>query len=716
MSLLDRQTVREFITVIAAQAKAAFAGIDRPGYLQMSRLHPASEKLAPSRYRLDDVETMIGAAIVNAESGHNVYLEARTLRTDAPRGRERGGLTETAGVFALVVDSDADKRMGWSPNGAASPSMTVETSSGNYHYWFFLREAVGYEDGRRLGELVRKAVGADHDTGTVTQPYRVAGTPNFPGKKKRERGRTATESTRIVDFDPERLWTPAALEEAFTLAEGRQNNRANGARLDARPDEASIPADTLKAIRDGVPDGQRSNVFFNVLVALERLGFTADGALALLEEHPGGVAAKYVGRLQQEVERVFDKLKQYHEEAGDHAAATPVEVPGAAGADLDEWDAGEDPGPIPPRQWVLANQFCLGFISSLVAAGGVGKSALRLLQFISLALGRPLCGQKVFKRCRVLLISLEDDYWELQRRIQAVLDFYDVPRSDLRGWLFFSTPIGSRLAELRGKKGRAVGVLDRQIRDAIARRKLLLVGLDPFVKLHSLNENDSGDMNFVCDLLARIAVEAKIAVDIPHHVHKGSIAPGDPDAGRGSSGIKDAGRLTYTLTPMSPDEANTFNVSPEERFAYVRLDSAKVNIAPRGDKAVWFRLVGQPINNGTEDYPNGDNIQVAEPWAPPETWAGLDNSTLNAVLDTIEFGMEDGDRYSASPAAKTRAAWRAVQARAPNKSEDQCREIIRQWVQNGVLVEEIYHSSPRRAPQRGLRVVAAARPGTRADA
>src|SRR5262245_11841414 len=89
--------------------------------------------------------------------------------------------------------------------------------------------------------------------------------------------------------------------------------------------------------------------------------------------------------------------------------------------DLGEWDAGDDPGPMPPRQWLLGNQFCRSFISSIVAAGGTGKSALRLLQFISLATGQPLCGQYIFRRCRVLLISLEDDRDEMQRRIKAVL-------------------------------------------------------------------------------------------------------------------------------------------------------------------------------------------------------------------------------------------------------------------------------------------------------
>ena len=51
---------------------------------------------------------------------------------------------------------------------------------------------------------------------------------------------------------------------------------------------------------------------------------------------------------------------------------------------------------------------------------------------------------------------------------------------------------------------------------------------DPFVKLHDLGESDSGDMNFVCDLLSAIAVDEMIAVDIPHHVYKGQLAPNVP--------------------------------------------------------------------------------------------------------------------------------------------------------------------------------------------
>src|SRR5262245_35734530 len=237
----------------------------------------------------------------------------------------------------------------------------------------------------------------------------------------------------------------------------------------------------------------------------------------------------------------------------------------ADGISLDVWDAGDDPGVIPPRQWLLGNQFCCGFISSIVAAGGCGKSALRLLQFISLATGRPLCGQHVFRRCRVLLISLEDDRHELNRRIKAVLDHYRIDRKELKGWLFVATPKLAKLAVMNNNRTRVTGPLEQQIRDAIERRKPDLISLDPFIKTHSLEENDSADMDFVCDLLARMSIEFNIAVDSLPHVRKGTVTPRDADSGRGSRGIKVAGRIVYTLTPTTEPAASAVNTDAEPR-------------------------------------------------------------------------------------------------------------------------------------------------------
>jgi hypothetical protein len=376
---------------------------------------------------------------------------------------------------------------------------------------------------------------------------------------------------------------------------------------------------------------------------------------------------------------------------------------------LNEWDAGDFTDLPPPREWLLGNQFCRRFLSGLLAPGATGKTALRTLQYLSLATGRPLTGQHVFKRSRVLLLSMEDDDTELLRRLAAARMHHDIASSDLKGWLFCATPKGIKLADIKDG-ARVRGPLEAMLRQTIAERKIDLLGLDPFVKLHALEENDNGAMDFVCDLLVKLAIEFNIAVDVPHHTKKGQQTAGDADAGRGASAARDAGRLMYTLTRMSDVEGDTFGIPAEERKLYVRLDSSKVNIAPPSGEAAWYKLVGVRLDNGTPDYPAGDDVQTVVPWHPPKTWDGVSSAQLNAVLDEIEVGLPNGQRYSDAGPAKTRAAWPVVQRHCPSRTEPQCRQIVNAWVESGVLFNDEYDDPIDRKPRKGLRVCHGKRP------
>lgn len=317
---VDREVVRDFLTDIVSQAKAALDGIASPGYLQISRLHPMDERLVLSRFDLNDIELMISEAVAAASAGHNVYIEGRTM-PGTLRGGERGKLSDTVAVFALVIDSDADKGMGWVPLDTIQPSMIVESSPGNFHYWFFLDKAVDAQTGQQLGERIRKCAGCDHDTGNVVQPYRVAGTANYPNKKKIDRGRV-TVPTYLKEFNVETVWTKEGIEEAFPLPTGGGAANGGGANAgSAQPDEADVPADTMRVIREGssasASNRDRSQTFWNVMLVLKRLGFTVDGIINLLELYPGGIMQKYEGRLRQEVERAYNKIKIDAESAAD---------------------------------------------------------------------------------------------------------------------------------------------------------------------------------------------------------------------------------------------------------------------------------------------------------------------------------------------------------------------------------------------------------------
>jgi hypothetical protein len=382
--------------------------------------------------------------------------------------------------------------------------------------------------------------------------------------------------------------------------------------------------------------------------------------------------------------------------------------------DLGEWDAGEDDAPIPPRGWLLGNTFCRRFLSGLLGDGAVGKTAVRIVQALSLATGRNLTGEHVFRRGRVLYLSLEDDGDELRRRVRAAMLHHGIKTEDIRGWLFLAAPKGLKLIEKSPDGGEHVGSLEGLLRAAVEKRRIDLVCLDPFVKTHGIEENDNAAIDRVCGLLTKIAIELDCAVDAPHHINKsqGAAVAGDANRGRGASAHKDAGRLVYTLTPMSKDERELFGISEAAARCLIRLDSAKVNIAPPATEARWFRLVGVPLRNGTDDYPNGDEVQTVEPWTPPDLWAKVTPTAANQILDAIEKGTENGQRYSAAPqAGEKRTVWRVVKATVSELTEAPCRRIITTWLGNGVLETRPYDDPVTRKVENGLFVNDAKRPG-----
>jgi len=376
---------------------------------------------------------------------------------------------------------------------------------------------------------------------------------------------------------------------------------------------------------------------------------------------------------------------------------------------LEILDAGDDDTVIPPRGWLLGNTFCRRYVSSLTSSGGSGKTTLRIAQGLALATGRALTGEHVFQRSRVLVLSLEDDLDELRRRVRAARHHHRISASDVKGWLFLSAPKGLRIADM--KEGAVqVGTLDTMIRETIEKHGIDVVMLDPFVKTHNAPENDNAAIDAVATILSKIAIELDCAVDAPHHVSKGAATAGDADKGRGASSFKDAARLVYSLTTMTPEEAQTFGLTEADRRSLVRVDSAKVNIVPASAEAKWFRLVGVPLGNGTAIYPAGDEVQAIEPWSPPNLWEAIPPFVANKILDDLGAGIEGGGLYSDAPAATDRAAWPLVQRHAPSLSEAQCRKIISTWRKNGVLTPAEYRDEKSRKDRTGLRVVETKRP------
>jgi hypothetical protein len=74
---------------------------------------------------------------------------------------------------------------------------------------------------------------------------------------------------------------------------------------DAGPQSSSIDYDEV--IRNGAPNGQRSELFQACVWHLAAKGMSVEEIVAELEQYPHGIGEKYAGRLRAEVERSFAK-------------------------------------------------------------------------------------------------------------------------------------------------------------------------------------------------------------------------------------------------------------------------------------------------------------------------------------------------------------------------------------------------------------------------
>jgi len=292
---------------------------------------------------------------------------------------------------------------------------------------------------------------------------------------------------------------------------------------------------------------------------------------------------------------------------------------------------------IPPREWLAKGYIERGCVTVVAGAGAVGKSMLLKAWSVAAILG---VGYHRFNPCkpmRVLSYNVEDDLREERRRLSATVRQFNCKPADLVPNLRTVGPndIGT-LIERDAMTGR-VKLTDAMV-DLLAHIEEFkpdIVMLDPMVELHTSDENDNTGLRAVVAQLRGLAEHHKLAVILAHHVRKGAIVPGDPDGIRGAGAIVGAARVTFTVCPMSEEEAKNLGISIERRKFYFRLDGAKINHAPI-EEAEWFRRDAYALDNG-------EDVAAAVPWIPPQDAISLD--TIETIKAAISRGI-DGEAYT----------------------------------------------------------------------
>lgn len=142
----------------------------------------------------------------------------------------------------------------------------------------------------------------------------------------------------LADVDAQIDRTVAWLDGAKAKPKGKAKREAP--RRDDGPRQ-DLPAELMRLIECGAPEGQRSEAFMHAVGWLKDYGWTAPDIAALFARHPAGIAEKYGDRLEVEVHRCWNKAetKARQDRRGREGAARgahPWQTGGSDGATVTE--------------------------------------------------------------------------------------------------------------------------------------------------------------------------------------------------------------------------------------------------------------------------------------------------------------------------------------------------------------------------------------------
>jgi hypothetical protein len=138
------------------------------------------------------------------------------------------------------------------------------------------------------------------------------------------------------------------------------------------------------------------------------------------------------------------------------------------------------------------------------------------------------------------------------------------------------------------------GVIDEACEKSIQALKDLATGrrlivIDTLRKFHAAEENDSGHMTKLTQILDKIAAETGCAVMFLHHANKAAASGANFEQGasRGSSALVDNIRFQLNLAKPSKEDLKNFNFD-EDISKYIKVIGAKANYRA-SNKDFWLK-------------------------------------------------------------------------------------------------------------------------------
>jgi hypothetical protein len=356
---------------------------------------------------------------------------------------------------------------------------------------------------------------------------------------------------------------------------------------------------------------------------------------------------------------------------------------------------------IPPRTWAYSHFLLFGCASAIGAVDGGGKGAMAVAIALSMITGKPLLGERVWRKGPVAILTYEDDEDEWKRRIAAACLEYDVIyETVIDSFHFLYRDDGDRIRlAIPSPTGRGVIFPDGAgIIAALNEIKPVLFLIDPFNHAHLLEDGNSNAMIAqVAGEVSRIAKATGVATLVLHHLRKSSTNDTTVDDLMGAVALRATFRSVRILARMVKKQADEMGIDPDEMWRYCRIAGSKENYAPPASQTQWFKLESQDLPNGAGIYVDGDNVQVL---TPHKTIAAIDDmpkSVIAAIFAAIRTGPEPGELWHFIRQSKHRWAGKVISELA-DISEGEADIAIKAWLQDredGPVFIKGHYDSPK---------------------
>ena len=349
----------------------------------------------------------------------------------------------------------------------------------------------------------------------------------------------------------------------------------------------------------------------------------------------------------------------------------------------------QDPMTIPRREWLYGRHYVRKYLSTTIAPGGVGKSALAIAEGLAMVTGKDLLGELPASPLRVWYWNGEDPLDELQRRIAAACLHYKISPQDMGDRLFVNSGRETMIVVAQDDKtGLKIAhpVIDA-LREEIIAKQIDVLIIDPFVSSHEVSENDNVKINAVLRQWAKLADATRCANELLHHTRKpsfGQAAEYAVDDARGAGAMIAAVRSARTLNVMTEKEAGKAGLAEHQRRSFFRVDNGKANLAPPAKQSTWRRHISVQLGNGESIAHAGDSVGVVTAWEWPDPREDVTPDDVLAVQEAVAAG-----EWRDHPTAKDWVGKPIAEALGLDLAEPSVRarvkELQQSWVKDGVL-------------------------------